>query len=52
MILTIWTEVQLHWEVRNKVKHGDTEVTRLNSKCAQVLCETEALYKLNKRTTL
>ena len=51
MILTIWTEVQSHWEVRNKVKHGDTEVTRLNSKFAQVLRETEALYKL-KPTTL
>ena len=51
MILTIWTEVQPHWEVRNKVKHGDTKVIRLNSKFAQVLRETEALYKL-KSTTL
>jgi hypothetical protein len=51
MILTIWTEVQSHWEVRNKVKHGDTEVTRLNSKFAQVLRKTEALFKL-KPTTL
>jgi hypothetical protein len=51
-ILTIWTEVQSHWEVRNKkVKHGDTEVTRLNSKFAQVLRETEGLCKL-KPTTL
>jgi hypothetical protein len=29
MILTIWREVQLHWEVRNMVKDGDTEATRL-----------------------
>jgi hypothetical protein len=33
------------------MKHGDTEVTRLNSKFAQSLRETEALYKL-KSTTL
>ena len=51
MILIIWIEVQSHWEVRNKVKHSDTDATRLNSKFAQVLRETEALYK-QKSTTL
>lgn len=24
MILTIWSEVQLQWEVRNNTKHGNT----------------------------
>jgi hypothetical protein len=51
MILTIWTEVQLRWAVRNAVKHGDTDDTRLGAKIAQVLRETEALYNL-KPTTL
>jgi hypothetical protein len=45
IIIPIWIEVQSHWEARTKVKHGDTGVTHLNSKFAQVLRETEALYK-------
>ena len=50
MILTIWTEVQLQWAVRNAVKHGDTDDTRLGAKIAQVLRETEALYNLKHST--
>jgi hypothetical protein len=51
MILTIWTEVQLQWAVRNAVKHGDTDATSLGAKFSQVLRETEAIYDL-KPTTL
>jgi hypothetical protein len=50
MIITIWTEVQPQWEVRNKAKHGDTDATRLNSELALILRETEALYKLKNST--
>ncbi len=50
MIITIWTAVQAQWEVRNKIKHGDTDATRLTSKLAQVLRETEALYELKHST--
>jgi hypothetical protein len=45
MTLTIWTEVQLQWAVRNDVKYGDTDNTRIGAKISQVLCETAALYK-------
>jgi hypothetical protein len=43
VIITIWTVVQSHWEVWNKMKHGDTKVTRLNSKFAQVFGKMKAL---------
>jgi hypothetical protein len=42
MTLTIWTEVQLQWAVRNDVKYGDTDNTRIGAKISQVLCETYA----------
>jgi hypothetical protein len=50
MIITIWTEVQSQWEVQDKTKHGDTDATRLASKLALILRETEALYKLKNST--
>jgi hypothetical protein len=51
MIITIWIEVQSHWEkVRNKERHSNTKVAHLNSKFAQVLHKTEALYKLKHST--
>jgi hypothetical protein len=50
MILTIWNEVQLQWAVRNAVKHGDTDNTRFGAKIAQVLRETEDLYRLKPST--
>ena len=52
MILTIWTEVQQQWAVRNAVKHGDTDATSLGAKFSQVLRETEAVYNLKPTTTL
>jgi hypothetical protein len=51
MTLTIWTEVQLQWAVRNAIKqHGNTDNTRLGAKISQVLRETEALYNLKPFT--
>jgi hypothetical protein len=50
MTLTIWTEAQLQWAVRNAVKHGDKDNTRLSAKISQVLRETEALYNLKPFT--
>jgi hypothetical protein len=50
MTLTIWTEAQLQWAVRNAVKHGDTDNTCLGAKISQVLRETEALYNLKPFT--
>jgi hypothetical protein len=50
MTLTIWTEVQLQWEVRNAVKHGNTDNTRLGTKISQVIRETEAFYNLKHFT--
>jgi hypothetical protein len=47
MTLTTWTKVQVQCAVRNAVKHGDTDNTRLGAKISQVLVrETEALYNL------
>jgi hypothetical protein len=50
MTLTIWTQVQLHWAVRNAVKHGDIDTTRLGAKISQVLRKTGALYNLQPYT--
>jgi hypothetical protein len=52
MILTIWTEVQSQWEVRNKVKHGDNEIRLSSTRNGSPLQTQKAHLAMQPRSLL